>query len=71
MSGAKQSLQSVFKGSPLEGVIPGPPVFLLILPALALVLGMTVIMGWIRGTARSLDAKKRQAAQAAAPKKTN
>ena len=68
MSGAKESLVNVFKGTPLAGVIPGPPIFLIVLPMLALVVGMTVIMGWVRKTARSLDAKKRQAAQAAAKK---
>jgi len=65
----KQSLQGVFKETPLDGVIPGPPVLLLVLPSLALVLGLTVIMGWIRKTSRALDEKKRQNALEAALKK--
>ena len=46
-------------GTILEGVIPGPPALLLILPAIALVVGLTGIMGWVRSTARALDEKKR------------
>lgn len=52
-------------GTPLSGVIPGPPQLLLILPALALILGVSVISWWVRKTARELDEKKRQAALAA------
>ena len=58
----KASIQDTVKGTPLEGVIPGPPILLLALPALALVVGLTVIMGWVRSTARALDEKKRLAA---------
>ena len=48
--------------TPLEGIVPGPPGLLLVLPALALALGVTLISFWIRKTSRALDAKKRQAA---------
>ena len=48
-------------GTPLEGIIPGPPALLLVLPAIAFVLGVTVISHWVRSTARALDEKKRQA----------
>jgi hypothetical protein len=34
----------------------------LVLPALALAIGLTGIMHWIRSTSRALDEKKRQAA---------
>ena len=41
--------------TPLEGIIPGPPALLLVLPALAIVVGVTVISVWIRKTSRALD----------------
>ena len=56
-------------GTPLSGIVPGPPQLLLALPALALVLGVTVISWWVRKTARALDERKRQAALSA--KKAN
>ena len=71
MLGVKQSIQGVFKGTALEGLIPGHASLLLVLPALALVLGVIVISGWIRKTSRALDEKKRQAMLAQAQKKTN
>ena len=46
----------------LEGLIPGPPSLLLVLPALALVLGVSLIQGWVVKTSQALEEKKRQAA---------
>jgi len=61
----------MFAGTLLSGVVPPPPQLLLILPAICLVLGLFLIMAWIRKTARAIDAKKREAALAAAAKKGN
>mgnify|MGYP006889599023 CR=1 FL=1 len=41
------------------GLIPGPPVLLLALPALALVLGVAAISWWVKKTAAALAEKKR------------
>ena len=70
LSGLKQSIQDSVKATPLEGVVPGPPQLLLVLPALAFVVGVTGIASWVRKTARTLDEKKRLATTAA-QKKTN
>jgi len=67
----KQSIQDAFVSTPLEGLIPGPPGLLLLLPALALVIGVTGISFWIRKTSRALDAERAARARAAAGKKAN
>jgi len=51
--------------------VPAPPVLLIVLPALALVVGLSGIMFWVRHTSRALEEKKRQEALAAAQKKSN
>ena len=58
----KRQMESAVRQTPLQGVLPGPPQFLLILPALALIVGLTGISWWVKKTARALDEKKRKAA---------
>lgn len=60
MLGLKQSIQGIFESTPLEGLIPGPPALLLVLPATALALGLALISFWVRKTSRALDDEKRR-----------